>query len=567
MGTSGLVGRSEDHRAWACKSFKMKLTAAAGRRMIDGIPAAPEKAMKMRSTGYAALLVAASALLSPLYSPEIRARAASPQDELERSIRSVAAAYALIEQNFADPVSSVHAIYQGAIPGMLHTLDPHSDFLDPVEFSDMQRKQRALYFGVGMLISMDGAKVVVMEPFPGSPAWNAGLRRGDVIVAVDGHDTAGKDSAAVAVMLRGPRGSQVNIAVRREGASEPVSMTVTRGGIETSLVDAFWLKPGIAYLWVTSFEAQNVGHDVEAALQKLGEESVTGMVLDLRGNRGGLVSEAVALAGRFLKNGQVVVSHHGRADQEQVFRAKEQPSAQRYPVVVLVDGESASASEIVAGALQDHDRAWLMGDTTFGKGLVQAQFPLSEGAALRLTIAHYYTPSGRLIQRDYQHQSFFEYYTGRKDTQNQQDVKPTDTGRRVYGGGGITPDEKYASPRLSIFQRRLLVTGAFFHFGSVYFGADKPGLPAGWAPDESTLERFRDYARLQGIPFTEAEFASDRDWVRGQIRLELYMRAFDKKTADRADKQDDPEVRHAIESLPKAQSLLNAARKVLALRQ
>ena len=229
----------------------------------------------------------------------------------------------------------------------------------------------------------------------------------------------------------------------REGATEPVTVTVTRGEIETSLVDAFWLKPGIAFLKVTSFEAQNVARDVEAAMQKLGEANVKGLILDLRENRGGLVTEAVSLAGRFLRDGQVVVSHRGRAEKEQVFRAnKANPAAQKYPIVVLVNGNSASASEIVSGALQDHDRALIMGETTFGKGLVQAQFPLSEGALL-LTIAHYYTPSGRLIQRDYTKGSFFDYYYSRKPIQNSDDVKATDTGRKMYGGGGITPDEKY----------------------------------------------------------------------------------------------------------------------------
>jgi carboxyl-terminal processing protease len=239
---------------------------------------------------------------------------------------------------------------------------------------------------------MDGPKVIAMEPFPGSPAWRADLRRGDTIVAVDGKDVTKKDSAAVADMLRGPRGSQVHVGVMREGATDPVTVTVTRGEIETSLVDAFWYKPGIVFLKVSSFEAQNVARDVEAAMQKLGESNVKGLILDLRENRGGLVTEAVSLAGRFLHDGQVVVSHRGRSEKEQTFRAsKANPAAQKYPIVVLVNGNSASASEIVSGALQDHDRALIMGDTTFGKGLVQAQFPLSEGALL-LTIAHYYTP-------------------------------------------------------------------------------------------------------------------------------------------------------------------------------
>jgi carboxyl-terminal processing protease len=290
------------------------------------------------------------------------------------------------------------------------------------------------------------------------------------------------------------------------------------------------------------------------------------MILDLRGNPGGLVNEAVTLAGRYLREGQVVVSHRGRAEQEQVFRAKAQPSAQRYPIVVLVDRRSASASEIVSGALQDHDRAWLLGETTFGKGLVQAQFPLSEGAALLLTIAHYYTPSGRLIQRDYSHQSIFDYYSIRAEAQNTEDVKSTDSGRKVYGGGGISPDEKYESPRANPFQRKLMAPGAFFHFGSRYFGAARPHLAEDWVPDEETFGRFAEYLRSQQIAFTEAEFAANRDWMRDQIRYELYFRAFDKKTADRAAYHADPEVQRAVESLPKAQALLQQAERAMARR-
>jgi carboxyl-terminal processing protease len=523
--------------------------------------------MKMRRTPYLALIAASLALLVPISISGIRVRAAStPDDDLARGVQSLTTAYALVEHNFADPISAERAIYEGAIPGMLRTLDPHSSFLNPSEFGDMQRKQHAQYYGVGMLIGAEAGKIVVMEPFPDSPAWKADLRRGDNIAVVDGHDTTGLDTGAVADLLRGPEGSQVNITVRREGVAEPISAKVTRGAIQTSVVDAFWLKPGTAYLGVTSFEAQNVGRDVEALMQKLGEQSVTGMILDLRGNPGGLVNEAVTLAGRYLHDGQVVVSHRGRAEQEQVFRAKAQASAQRYPIVVLVDRRSASASEIVSGALQDHDRAWLLGETTFGKGLVQAQFPLSEGAALLLTIAHYYTPSGRLIQRDYSHQSIFDYYSVRAEAQNTEDVKSTDSGRKVYGGGGISPDEKYQSPRANIFQRKLMAPGAFFHFGSRYFGAQRPHLAEDWVPDEETLGRFKDYLRSQQVAFTDAEFAANHDWVRDQIRYELYFRAFDKKTADRAAYHADPEVQRAIESLPKAQALLQQAEKVLARR-
>ncbi|HLK67023.1 MAG TPA: S41 family peptidase [Bryobacteraceae bacterium] len=532
--------------------------------------------MKIRTTVFATI-IAASVLLAPVYRPVITARAASngTADDLDKDMRSVAAAYALVEKNFADPVDSEKAFYEGVIPGMLHTLDPHSSFVDPKEYREMQRRQHAQYYGVGMQISMDGPNTVVMEPFPHSPAWNSDLRRGDVISAVDGKETLGVTSDKVADMLRGPKGTQVKVTVKRDGATEPYTATITRGEIETSVVDAFWVKPGIAYLGVTTFEAQNVSRDTDALLRKMGEQNVNGLILDLRGNLGGLVNEAVGLAGRFLRDNQTVVSHHGRAEQEQVFRAKANPLAQKYPMVVLVNAQSASASEIVSGALQDHDRAWIMGDTTFGKGLVQAQFPLAEGAALLLTIAHYYTPSGRLIQRDYSHKSFFEYYYSRKDANNPDtntaDVKATDSGRKVFGGGGITPDEKYASPHYTIFQRRLgPVPGyadAFYRFASHYFGTKKPELSANWQPNDDVLNQFRTFLDSQKITFTQAEFDAQKDWLRERIRWEFYYRAFDKNSAYRSMWAADPEVLKAIESLPKAQSLLNQAARVYAMRR
>jgi carboxyl-terminal processing protease len=540
--------------------------------------------MRIRKIAVALSLVIGAALFAPVYGPVILARAASTSvEDVQKDMKAIAEVFAVVEKNFADPVSSEKAFYGnegrgGAIPGMLHTLDPHSNFVDPQEYREMQRRQHAQYYGVGMQITMDqmpgdkAPRVIVMEPFVNSPAWNAGMRRGDWIVAVDGKDTTELDSQKVAELLRGPKGTQVKVSVKREGSAEPYSATITRGGIETSVVDAFWLKPGIAFLHVTSFEASNIGREVEAHMQRLGEQNVQGLVLDLRGNLGGLVTEAVALAGRFLRNGQTVVSHRGRAEQEQVFRAKANPAAQKYPIVVLVNGQSASASEIVSGALQDHDRAWIMGETTFGKGLVQAQFPLHEGAALLLTIAHYYTPSGRLIQRDYSKQSFWEYYQHRNADKpiETQDVKATDSGRKVFGGGGITPDEKYTTPQLSIFQRRMGRQGAadwFYRFANHHFGEKKPVLQVGWQPDDAIADKFRQFLASFKVPFTDEEFNTSREWVKNRIKYEFYFRAWDKATADRAQWAEDPEVKKGIESLPKAQSLLSQAEKVYALRK
>ncbi len=490
-------------------------------------------------------------------------RATDSLGDLDSDVRSMTDAYALVEKNFADPIPVDRAFYQGVIPGMLGTLDPHSTFLTPVEYADMQRKQRAQYSGVGMLIRTDlsvNGKTVAIEPFPGSPAQQAGFRRGDAILTIDGKDATHMSSTEVADNLRGPRGTKVTVTIERVGAPAPITLTVTRGEITTSVVDAYWLQPGIMYLGVQSFEAQNLAKDVENFMAKLGESDVKGLVIDLRENPGGLVTEAVSLAGRFLKDGQVVVSDHGRSVREQIYRAKAVAKAQDYPIVVLVNRHSASASEIVSGALQDHDRAWVMGESTFGKGLVQAQFPLSENAALLLTIAHYYTPSGRLIQRDYTNQSFFDYYNSRKEAgqPSQTDIKSTDSGRRVYGGGGITPDETYAPAASNAFQGRMVGTQAVFHFGNVYFNAAQPILPSNnWVPDEDAISRFKTYLKSQDIKFTDEELAANRKWVGDQLRLELLQRAYDVKTATRTMILDDPEVHKAIEAMPKAQSLLN----------
>jgi carboxyl-terminal processing protease len=536
--------------------------------------------MKMKKTLLAALVVASAAVLAPLYGPGILARAASPGgDDLDPAVKSVTSAFAVVQENAAEPVNIENTFYAGVIPGMLHALDPHSNFIEPKEYKEMMRKQTAHYYGVGMQITVDGPKVVVMEPFPGSPAVNADLRRGDWITAVDGKDTTGMDTGQVADMLRGPRGTQVRVSVRRDGATEPYTTTVTRDAIETSVVDVYWIKPGVAYLGVSTFEASNIEHDVQAGMRALDESKVNSLVLDLRENLGGLVNEAVFLAGRFLRDGQVIVSQHGRVDADQTYKAKAKDSkdpALKYPMVVLVNRNSASASEIVSGALQDHDRALIMGETTFGKGLVQAQFQLQDGSALLLTIAHYYTPSGRLIQRDYSHTSMWEYYTARPkgDTPAPtDDVKSTDSGRKVYGGGGITPDENYPALHYNLFQRHVLTTGGqplqniFWHFANNYFGPRKPAVAGeSWMPDADTMNRFKEFLHSKQIAFTDAEWTANQTWMRDKIRYEFLFRAYSKKVANQATNQTDPEVLAAIDNMPKAESLLKNSNRAYAMR-
>ncbi|HLK69041.1 MAG TPA: S41 family peptidase, partial [Bryobacteraceae bacterium] len=273
------------------------------------------------------------------------------------------------------------------------------------------------------------------------------------------------------------------------------------------------------------------------------------------------------VTGHFLRRNEVVVSHRGRAaNSNKTYTARNDNGGRTYPIVVVVNRYTASAAEIVSGALQDHDRGWILGETTFGKGLVQTVYPLGENTALALTTAHYYTPSGRLIQRDYSNISFLDYYSHTNlDQKNTQDVKMTDSGRTVYGGGGITPDEKFAATKLDPLEVSLLRNG-FFSFTRKYFTKHSASLPHGWMPDDAVLHELHDFIAQNGTKFTETQFTQDHDWMKRYLAKEMYIYAFNVDESDRIFAQTDPEVEQAIESMPKASSLVQSVKKVVAQR-
>jgi carboxyl-terminal processing protease len=331
--------------------------------------------------------------------------------------------------------------------------------------------------------------------------------------------------------------------------------------------DAVWLQPGIAYVSIEQFNEQT-SRELEDNLRRLGENNIKGLILDLRRNPGGLLNEGVAVADKFLDKGQTIVSHRGRASAEKPYKARTGSRGHRYPIVVVVNAYSASAAEIVAGALQDHDRAWIFGEQTFGKGLVQTVYPLAENSGLALTTAHYYTPSGRLIQRAYNSKSFVDYYYRKNDAEarNPLDVKMTDSGRTVYGGGGITPDEKYVAPKLDKFQMELMRKYAFFNFTKRHFGGRDAKLPKGWAPDANTLNDFHQFLLKEKIEFTEAEFVQHTDWIKRLLKNEMYKTAFGMDESRVADIESDPMIEKAVEALPKARALMESARKIIVQR-
>lgn len=489
---------------------------------------------------------------------------AQSEADMNAGIKKFTQIYEAVEANFADKVQPDDVVFKGAIPGMLRTLDPHSNFFDPKAYQLLREGQSGHYYGVGMYVGAPEGRVLVMYPFEGSPAFRAGLRPGDEILAVNDTNTEHSTVSQVSGMLKGPKGTPVTITVRRLGSSEPLHFSVVRDNVPRGSVNyAFWLRPGIAYMRVEAFN-ETTSKEVDQALARFPESAIEGLILDLRDNPGGLVQEAVNVADRFLRKGQLIVSHHGRASAETKFIAKHGERGREYPIVVMVNRGTASAAEILTGALQDHDRAWVFGENTFGKGLVQAPFPLYGNSALLLTIAKYYTPSGRLIQRDYSHQGLYEYLNRNEGQTNPKDMKKTDSGRIVFGGDGISPDEKYDSPKPTQLEGELSGRMTFFFYAREFFATHDEQLSKDWKPSNDVLEDFSFFAKRRGIEFTPEQFDRDRSWIEDRIREELFVTAFSREESDRFTFQNDPEVHKAMDSLPLSKALLDKAHEIIA---
>ncbi len=494
--------------------------------------------------------------------------AAQSEADVNASLKKFTQVYEAVESNFANKVDPDNIVYRGAIPNMLRTLDPHSNFFDPKAYALMREGQSGHYFGVGMYVGAPDGQVVVIYPFLGSPAYRAGLRPGDQIIAVNDTNTEHATVTDVSGMLKGPKGTPVTITARRMGHAEPMRFSLVRDNVPRGTVNyAFWLRPGIAYMRVEAFN-ETTSHEVDQALAKFPEAAIDGLVLDLRDNPGGLVQEAVNVADRFLHKGQLIVSHHGRASAETRFVAKHGEKGSQYPIVVLVNRGTASAAEILTGALQDHDRAWVLGENTFGKGLVQAPFPLSGNSALLLTIAKYYTPSGRLIQRDYEHQGLFEYLSRAEDGKNNpKDMRKTDSGRIMYGGDGITPDEKYEAPKLTPLEAQLTGSLIFFFYAPEYFATHPTSMTKDWQADDQVMASFQAFSTKHGVVFTPADFQRDNAWIRDRLREELFITAFDKEASDRLVFRNDPEVARGVSALPSSKAMLERLHDLTATKK
>ncbi len=524
-------------------------------------------------------IIAVCAVLGGVYGRQVEASTSGGDStDVQSSLQEFTRVYALIESNYASKVDPNRAIYGsgtnnlGAIPGMLRTLDPHSNFFDPQAYSDLREEQSGKYFGVGMSIMAVPGKLgklvtKVVAPIPGSPAFQAGLRPGDIIAKVDGKPTEGLSTLQVAGLLKGPRGTQVHVTVVREGWDKPLEFTITRAEISQKSVDvAFLIRPDIAYVHIRNFN-ENTNDELSAALDKLDTKTLKGLILDLRGNPGGLLQEAVEVSDHFLKKGQLIVYHEGRNSRERRYYAQHGDGGRNYPIVVLINRMTASAAEIVTGALQDHDRALVMGQTSFGKGLVQTVYPLSDKTGLALTTAHYYTPSGRLIQRSYRNISLYDYfYHDESEPTPHTEVRLTDGGREVFGGGGITPDVKVPPVKRNDVEQYLYAHNVFLDFAENYLGVHKT-VPKDFEVSGAVLKEFQDYLDSQKTGVTPADVKKNLDYIKEHIRVRMLEMIYGQTVSAKASIENDPLVADAVNHLSQAKELMANAKKYMASRE
>ncbi|NNE66029.1 MAG: S41 family peptidase [Pyrinomonadaceae bacterium] len=506
---------------------------------------------------------------------------------IEKVERDMAEALSLIEEHhFEGSETDYNALFKSVIDTMLHTLDPHSNYFDAKEFRQFQTNQNSKYFGIGATIGDlrdANGKVVatyIKSTFHGAPANRAGLRYGDKIVEVNGQSMLGKPYYTVRDFLRGPKGTPAVVLIERNGTGERETVEIVRDGVSTpSIPEVYMFRPEVGYIAMTGGFNRTTYNEFAAAMKELKAAGMKRLVLDLRGNGGGLVNQAFWVANTFLKEGQAIFTQKGRKQGRPQTFSSDNRSPDSTPLIVMVNGSTASASEILAGALQDHDRALIVGENSFGKGLVQNPYPLEYGSMLLLTIAKYETPSGRLIQKDYSDGNLYNYYTNggsfedsEKPKQNRGPESRTDSGRIVYGGGGIAPDVKIESPKVSSsvgrFQQKLL--DPLFSFvlklaagevkGFESFAVDKPvvfnyDIKAGDFPvSDALVATFTDHAsKVYGLDAKKVR--KESKFIKRIIRTELVTAAYGSQTSFQVFNEFDPQLNRAVKLFPQAERL------------
>ncbi|HKV40522.1 MAG TPA: S41 family peptidase [Blastocatellia bacterium] len=512
--------------------------------------------------------------------------------EKEEVVSDFAEALQTAEENYAG-APDLEIVGKDSIQRMLGTLDPHSTFFTKSEFDDVRTEQRSNFDGIGVLIKRINGKVYILSANPGGPAYRAGLRYGDSIISVDGHVVDEWSSEDVMQRVRGEKGEPVVITIERAGVAQPITVRVLRDEIKYPSVRLSFMigQTDIGYIGLTGGFAGKTEEEVTTALDQLKQEGMRQLILDLRGNPGGLLDQAIKVAEKFLPPGKKILEVRGREDRfpDRVYVTPDNNQPELMPMVLLINQHTASASEVVAGALQDHSRAFIVGENSFGKGLVQSIFYLWGGTGLTLTTQRYYTPTGRSIQRDYSKVSFYDYYLNRSEGSEEAkaETRPvfyTDMGQEVFGGGGITPDEKAKSADSNPISYKLssgvfdfvreLVAGQIAGFkeyripSTQYKARLSPDDLARYPVNDRLMTAFHSY--ISDRPqFSVADdvFSATQDYIRDDMQREIVTAAFGDQAGEEAYLGDDPQLKKAIEALPEALQLAENARRASAGRQ
>lgn len=531
------------------------------------------RSSRIRTAIFVLSVFTASALIGGLLGGRALADGRKPEDRL----RTFGQILSLVESEYPGDVDSTELV-EGAIQGMLRELDPHSNYLPPVAYGEMKDEQRGRFYGLGIQIAKRGIDrpLTIISPIDDTPAARAGLQAGDIIFKIEGDETLDMTVQDAVRLLKGEKGTPVTITVQRPGDGSEFDVTIVRDVIPIeSLRIAFMINPEVGFVSIGSFTS-TTADELDAAVAELRSQGMKKLVLDLRDNPGGLLDQAVQVSQRFLDEGKMVVYTRGRipgADQD--YFAEDSGERIDVPLVVLVNHGSASASEIVSGAVQDHDRGLVVGETTFGKGLVQRVIPLRHGGALAVTTAKYYTPSGRLIQRDYTDLDDYFLHHDPEDATAQEpsEVDPvrneraledrevfhTASGRTVYGGGGITPDEFVRSQRLPALLTRMLRDNLVFDF-AVRFVADHPDLQRGFAADDALLSAFRAFLAEREFSYDEAAFATHDELIRLRLRAQISRVRWDKVEESKILAAADSQLQTALGLFDRAEKLAEAGR-------
>ncbi len=526
--------------------------------------------MKQRATFFIVLILVLGSALGGIYGSQTDGRTGKWSPGLQKISDLLDTA----EKYYVGKVDSEDAIYL-SINGLLRQMDPHSQFLDQAAYANLTEEHEGHFYGLGITIQKIEDRLTVISPIEGTPAHRMGIRAGDVIAKIEGESTKNITSDEAAKRLRGPKGTTVHISVARQGIDELIEFTITRDEIPLlSVPYSFLLKNKITgYIGVRNF-TETTEKELTKALQELTQQGMTHLILDLRGNTGGLLDQAIAVSDLFLAKSKLIVYTRGRVKgSSQEYYASEDAQYESLPVIVLVNHGSASAAEIVAGAIQDHDRGLIVGETTWGKGLVQSIFRMSHSTALALTTAKYYTPSGRCIQRDYT-KSLEDYYF-----LTDEEIKKlphgeshkTSAGRTVYGGGGITPDvELHAVETTKLFDN-LAARRVFFNYTTKFIAgltplgqkmlikdplSGKVNIHRDYRVGEDILVDFKDFLTSEKITFDEKALESSAPLIRMAIQGELYADLWGAQEAVRSNADDDPILKRAIQLFPDAIALM-----------